>query len=170
MPKKIIIADTGPLIALAILDLIKDLPQIVGEIIIPESVYNECVADLSKPGAQEIKHALGNQQIKLHKISPSKLLVELTSVLDQGEAEAILLYKQINADLLLIDEIKGRKVAEKQQISITGTVAILLKAKEKSVRPLVKPMIDKLLLHNYRLSNSLISHILKISGELSENN
>ncbi len=67
---------------------------------------------------------------------------------------------------MLIDEVNGRKVAEKQNIPITGTVAVLLKAKEKGIRPLVKPMIDKLLQHNYRLSKPLITIILKLCDEL----
>lgn len=166
MTKKIIVADTGPLIALALLDLINEMPAIIGEIVIPQTVYNECISDLTKPGAAIIQKAFNNKQLTIHKVARSKLLDELTSILDQGEAEAIILYKKINADLLLIDEIKGRKAAVKQQVAITGTVAILLKAKEKSIRPLVKPMIDKLLTNNYRLSKSLIKYILKLSHEL----
>jgi uncharacterized protein len=166
LSKKIIISDSGPLIALALVDLIKSAPKIIGEIVVPETVYNECIYDLTKPGAKIIKKALADHQITLHHVPHSILLTELTSILDQGEAEAIMLYKEIGADLLLIDEVKGRKVAEKQNISITGTVAVLLKAKEKGIRPLVKPMIDKLLQHNYRLSKALITTILKRCDEL----
>jgi len=163
---KIIIADSGPLIALALLDLIQDCPKIIGEIVIPPSVYSECISDLTKPGAKIIKNALDNDHITVHQVTQSNMLNELTSILDQGEAQAIMLYKEIGADLLLIDEIKGRKVAEKQSISITGTVAVLLKVKEKGIRPVVKPMIDKLLQHNYRLSKPLITTVLKRCNEL----
>jgi len=166
LAKKIIIADSGPMIALALLDLIQDSHKIIGKIVIPPTVYLECTSDLTKPGAKIIKNALDNDRIMLHKVTQSNMLNELTSILDQGEAEAIMLYKEIGADLLLIDEVKGRKVAEKQNISITGTVAVLLKAKEKGIRSLVKPMIDKLLQHNYRLSKPLITTILKRCNEL----
>ncbi len=167
MTKKIIIADTGPIIALALLDLIKDMPEVIGEIIIPHAVYLECTYDLSKPAAKSIQLAVTNGQMQVKNIAHSNLYKELTELLDPGEAEAITLFHKICADLLLIDEMKGRSIAEKQQIPIIGTIAILLKVKEKGVRPLVKPMIDKLTTHNYRLSKALIKYVLNRSGESS---
>ena len=160
MTKKIIIADTGPIIALALLDLIKDLPEIIGNIVIPHAVYLECTRDLSKPAAKKIQWAKNNGQIQVQNIRHSNFYNELKILLDEGEAEAITLFQETDANLLLIDELKGRKIAEKQNIPIIGTVAILLKAKEKSIRPKIKPMIETLTSHNYRLSKALIDHVL----------
>ena len=165
MAKKIIVSDTGPIIALALLNLIKDMPDIIGEIIIPYTVYQECICDLAKPAAQKIQYEFDRGKLKIQEISTPALLNEYTLLLDKGESEAIALYQEIHADYLLIDEIKGRKAAEKQQITIIGTLAILVKAKEKSIIPLIKPMLEILLSHNYRLSKSLIQYILQRCGE-----
>jgi len=165
LTKKIIIADTGPVIALALLDLIKDMPEIIGDIVIPHAVYLECTKDLSKPAAKKIQLAKNNKQIRVQDINHSSFYRELKMLLDEGEAEAITLFQETNADLLLIDELKGRRLAAKQNIPIIGTIAILLKAKEKSIRPAIKPMIEILTSHNYRLSKALIDYILIKANE-----
>jgi predicted nucleic acid-binding protein len=163
--KKIIVSDTGPVIALALLDLIDNMPEIIGDMIIPQAVYQECVCDLNKPAAQKIQMAVNRGKLKVLEVSKSAFLDDLTTLLDKGESEAIALYNEVDADLLLIDEIIGRKYAEKRQIPIIGTVAVLVKVKQKSIRPLVKPMIEILISHNYRLSNKLIQYVLQRCDE-----
>ena len=72
----------------------------------------------------------------------------LVELLDRGEAEALALAKQPDA-VALIDERRERKVAAKQGIRITGSSAILIKAKLAGVIDEVAPLIDKLAMHGY---------------------
>lgn len=88
----------------------------------------------------------------------------LIDVLDEGEAEALALAKSLNATAL-IDERKGRAIAVKRNINITGSAAILIKAKQEKLIPKVKPLIDQLTEHGYRLSDNLINKVLEIAGE-----
>jgi len=65
--------------------------------------------------------------------------------LDKGEAETIALSIEISADLLLMDEKLGRKIAEEKGIKISGTIGVLLKAKKKGIIQEVKPLIYELI-------------------------
>ena len=88
----------------------------------------------------------------------------LVELLDRGEAEALALAKQLDA-VALIDERRGRKVAAKQGIRITGSSAILIKAKLAGVIDEVAPLIDKLAMHGYRMSDDLKRDVLNKAGE-----
>ena len=91
-------------------------------------------------------------------------LYELLKILDKGEAESLFLAKKLDG-IALIDEKRGRKVGKKNHIKITGTAAILVKAKQAGKIPLVKPLLNKLTKSGYRLSDRLIDEILKLCDE-----
>ena len=66
---------------------------------------------------------------------------------------------------LLIDEKKGRNVAEHHGVTVIGTAAILIKAKNKKIISQVKPLLEKLITHGYRFSPNLIKEVLKRCNE-----
>jgi len=74
------------------------------------------------------------------------------------------LAKQLNA-VALIDERRGQKVAAKQGISVTGTAAILILAKQSGEAALIRPLLDALVQCGYRLSPSLVKEVLRMAGE-----
>jgi len=84
---------------------------------------------------------------------------------DAGEASAIALAAENQPSLLIIDDLKGRKLAQKLNLNITGTLGLLLVAKRESIVPLVKPIFDKIQLTNFRIATSLLESIIKQAGE-----
>ena len=163
---KVIVSDTGPLIAMALLDLFPILPNLFTSVYVPDGVLAEATQDCNKPGAQTILQALEKGLLIQKSVALNSTFRNLTAILDLGEAEALALAKELKA-IALVDERRGRKVAIKYGITITGTAAVLIKAKEAGEIPTVQPLLDKLTQVGYRLSPSLINEVLKITGELS---
>ena len=161
---RIIVADTASLIALAITNIIPLLSQLFEKIIVPESVFNEATTDISKPGAQTIISSNKKQLFQIEQVNIADDFKILTNLLDAGEADAIYLAKKLSATVL-IDEVRGRKVALNYGISVTGSAAILIKTKQLGLIKEVKPLLDKLKNHGYRMSDSLIIEILRIANE-----
>ena len=116
---KVIVADTDPLIALALVELLPVLQKLFSDVYVPVSVLDEATKDSSKPGAKAIKLAVEKGWVVVHPVEMGESFQELIEVLDQGEAEALALAKQLNA-VVLIDERRGRKVAIKHGIAVTG--------------------------------------------------
>ncbi len=161
---KVVVADTGPLIALALVKLLPALPKIFTTVYVPDGVVREATQDGSKPGSGEIRHALDNGWLVQRSVEISDAYLDVMEFLDLGEAEALTLAKQLNA-VALIDERRGRKVAAKQGISVTGTAAVLILAKQSGEVALIKPSLDTLVQAGYRLSPSLVKEVLRMAGE-----
>lgn len=90
--------------------------------------------------------------------------MQAVSGLDDGESEAIILADELKSDVLIMDERKGRKVAQKLGINITGTVGVLLQAYSETMLSSdeIKAYLDRLKNSNIRLSESLIQKALEI--------
>jgi uncharacterized protein len=161
---KVIVADTGPLIALALVDLLPVLRELFDEVYVPEAVLQEATADMSRPGAAVIDGAFKSGLITSRAVCINSPYQELIELLDQGEAEALALADELNA-IALVDERKGRKVAALHGIKVTGTAAILIQAKRNGLLDAVKPRIQTLSDHGYRLSKQLIDQVLQLCGE-----
>ena len=84
---------------------------------------------------------------------------------DSGEASAIALASEFDDVTLLLDDLKARKLALKLKLKTTGVLGVIHKAKQMSIIPKVKPLIDKLLLTNFRISNNIIDEILKLNKQ-----
>ena len=161
---KIIVADTGPLIAFARIDRIDLLAKLFGAIIIPQAVADECLIEKHRPGAIVIQQAISEKVVQIYSNPPPTELADLTDILDIGEAAAIKL-AFINKCPLIIDKKLGRAVATKLQIKIIGSAGILLLAKQKKVIPLIKPVLLKLKNESYYLADHLINEVLVRAGE-----
>ena len=89
----------------------------------------------------------------------------LSGYLDPGEASSIALASEYKEVLLIIDEIKGRKAAKEMGIPVTGSLGVLVAAKEKGYVRAVKPTIEKIQKTNFRVSEVLIERILEKVNE-----
>jgi len=92
----------------------------------------------------------------------------LETQVDWGEASAIALAKEIENSILLLDDLKARKLAGKLNIRFTGTLGVFHKAKQLGIVIKIKPFIDKLLMTNFRISENIVSEFLKINDVLDE--
>ena len=124
----IVIADTTPIISLLKIKRLDILHHLFGEVIIPQAVYKELTSN-----AEHIEEAFAIQNADYLKISeplPTDLvrLFRKSTGLDLGESEALIMSEQNNADILLMDEMKGRKIAKLMNINIMGTIGVLIKS------------------------------------------
>jgi predicted nucleic acid-binding protein len=159
----IIVSDAGPLIALAKIRELNILNRLFEKVKIPPSVFHELRLTSSRPGAIEFKEAI--EITKWIEVSdPAHIPHILLYAIEQGEAEALALAKK-DGLVLLIDERRGRKIANKEKVKITGTGAVLVAAKKKGIIKKVSPALNKLLGCGYRISNRLQKKILALVEE-----
>lgn len=85
--------------------------------------------------------------------------------LDVGEASTIALAMNIDDSILIIDDLKGRKIAEQLNVRYSGTLGLILRAKREGVIKYVKPIIKKIEKTNFRISKNLLLTILDEAGE-----
>lgn len=158
-----VVSNAGPLIALARIGQLELLPILYGEIRIPSAVRYETVEQRPQsPGAALLESAswLRICHVKNH------IAVELLQErLDKGESEAIVLAIELSADLLLMDEARGRRIAEARGLALIGTLGTLLLAKRRGIIEKVKPLVENLNASGFRMSNDLYHSILQLAGE-----
>ncbi len=162
--KKIIVADASPLIVLARINHLFLLESLFKDIYISSDVANECFLDNSRPGAKIIHHAVENKKIKIYTAKVPETVIDLPPLLGVGERTAINLACHLKA-MLLIDDLWGRKIAKKNDITILGTAGLLLLAKNYKVISKIKPLLKKLDDCNFRLSKNLTNKILVLANE-----
>lgn len=126
----IVVSDTTPLISLLKIDRIDLLEKLFGKVLIPEKVFDELSADKRfRVEAEKIRAKAFIEVKKVNNQEATSVLRRATG-LDQGESEAIVLTDEEKADLLLMDEAKGRYVSAQMGIRIMGTIGILMAAYE----------------------------------------
>lgn len=155
-----VVSNSTPLIALSKINMLNIIKEFFGTIIIPDGVFIEVATDkIERAGKEEVAKA---KWIKTKKIT-NNLAAEFLSVnLDVGEAEAITLAKEIEADLLLIDDRDGRKAAKSVGIPVIGTVGLLLRY-YRGKKDDFKLALDELLAKGFRLSKKEYEKILKMA-------
>ena len=152
----IIISDTSPISAFIRIGRLDLLRVLYDTVTIPVEVKRELHA---VPEQAAILDDLA--WIVTAKATNVSLVTELRKVLDPGEAEAIALSLELNADALIIDERQGRKLAENRGILIVGVLGILVQAKQTGKLDLVAPEIHKLQAIGFRMHDRLIYRVLK---------
>lgn len=119
----IVVSNTTPIIGLSILNRIDLLRDLFGEIHIPRTVFDELTADgANRYGGQEVSAGVSAGWVLVENVPTSSVLTALKTDLDEGEADAIALALERQADLVLIDERKGRAKAKVLGLKITGTI------------------------------------------------
>jgi predicted nucleic acid-binding protein len=153
---KIVVSNTSPIRYLVDIGEQQLLPQLFGKILIPRAVFRE-LTERHTPNV--VREFIKSVPIWLEVCDAPPIWNSSLDFLDDGEREAIVLAEQRDADLLLIDEKKGRLIAQDHGLKITGVLGILELADIQCHIDLPRAL-EKLLQTNMNVSASLIEHIL----------
>jgi predicted nucleic acid-binding protein len=159
----ILVLDSSALITLARIGRLDLLRQIAGCVHIPEAVYEEVVqAGQGRHGSGEVAQA---QWISRHQVQDEGAVVRLRARLGKGEAEAIVLARELQADVLILDDATARRVAEAEGRTVVGLLGLLLHAKLHGLVGAVRPIVDDMVAAGFFLDDSLYRSILDQAGE-----
>jgi predicted nucleic acid-binding protein len=148
--REIVITDSGCLISLERVDRLDILPALFSQVLLPPAVQAEFGVTLPW----------------LRVVPPQDrgMVAALKMLVDEGEAEAIALAYELQYRLI-IDDLQGRKVARDLGLQMTGTIGILVMAKQQGIIPALKPVIEALEGVSFYLSNALKAEALRLVGE-----
>lgn len=156
---KIVVADTGAIISLIHIGQIELIEKLFGNFFIAGAVWIE-LNNYDNPNFD--KSDLTVLKTKVKEINSKN---HLSMMMDYGESESVILYEEIKADYLLIDDNKARKIAESFDINCIGTLGLLLKAKQKGLIDELKPIFKELITFGRYYSRNLLNDILTKNGE-----
>ncbi len=121
-----VVSDASPLINLAAIRQLDLLRRLYRRITVPTAVWDEVVGQgAGKPGAREVEEA---QWIRPKAVRNRGSVELLLGELNLGEAEAIVLAQEVGADLLLLDEVRARRAAQRLEVAFIGLVGVLIEA------------------------------------------
>jgi len=148
----VVISDTSSLILFQKIERFDILQKVYGEL-------------LTTP---EIAKEYGDQLpdwIQIRPVKDKKYQEFLETQIDKGEASAIALSKEFDNSILILDDLKARKLARRLNLKVTGTLGIIHKAKQLAIIEKVKPILDKILETDFRISDNIIDEILTLNNE-----
>ncbi len=161
-PSPLVICNATPIISLALIGHLSLLGKLYDQVLIPPAVVAEVNAGGPKRiGVSEFQEARWLIQRPLTDPRRADLLVDL----DRGEAEVIALAQELNADLVIIDERLGRRHAQRLGMSITGTLGVLLRAKQRGFIPEITPLVTDLRNGGIHLGENIVVRAVQLAGE-----
>jgi uncharacterized protein len=157
-----VIADTSPIQYLHQTNLLDLLPTLYGRILIPPAVVEE----LSQGRKQGV--VLPDPEliswIEIHQVSTSQL-ISMVPNLGLGEREVISLAISLSDSLVILDDALARNYARQMNVTMTGTLGVLLKAKQSGFISQIFPIIEQLDTLRFRLAPATRTAILKLADE-----
>ena len=160
------VSNTSPISNLAFIGRLDLLKLQFQQLWIPPAVAQELKAHPSQLALNAIDTAICDQWIRIAAPEPSALHRMLLLQVHSGEAEAIALAIDLSAKTIIIDEQEGRELASQAGLFVTGTLGVLLTAKQSGHISAVKPEIQALRSKSrFFLSASLEAAVLATAGE-----
>jgi predicted nucleic acid-binding protein len=154
----LIVADTGPLISLAVIDQIDLLDALFHRVTIPVAVWQELESNIEEASIPQARRFQNN-------VMPVTHYEKISTELGSGETEAILLYEEIHADRLLVEDRAARLFAEARGIRCTGTLGVLIEAKNVNLIADLRPLFYQLRVKKRYFALPLMNRILFDHGE-----
>jgi predicted nucleic acid-binding protein len=162
-PLEPVVSNAGPLITLATLGRLDLLKALFGQVVIPPAVYEEVVVRGSgEPGSREVEEAAW---IRTRQVTDRLAVQLLRETLDAGESEALVLAQELDARYVLLDDGQARRKARLIGLEKTGTLGILLMAREAGLILAVGPILDELRRTDFRMSDRVYQAVLAQAGE-----
>jgi|SRR6185369_3325367 len=163
MPERLVISNTSPLLYLHQVGHLELLPRLYGQVQIPSAVREELRA-----GAELGIAVPDISKLEWLQIQPVRDTTLLPVVIDlgAGEAEAIALALAHPGSLLILDDILGRRIARLSHLTYTGTLGVLVKAKQQGLLSSVSPVVEALRSTTMYLTQTLIEMVLREAGEI----
>lgn len=162
MPSRVIVNST-PLIVLANVNKLELLQQLYGRIIVPQAVYDEVTA---KPHSLSSLTVAQSHWIVVEQISNQAEKKMYQAKLHAGEVEVMILAQENpQADLVILDDNAAKKTAKYLGLKVTGTLGILVKAKEQNFLEEIRPVLDEIIANGFYISKTLYHLVLQQAGE-----
>lgn len=159
-----VVSNTSPILNLALVGRLDLLHELFGPVLVPAAVAQELSAlELRLP---VLAGVLRPAWIRVESTVGAASVVALESELHAGEAEAIALAMETSADLLLLDERMGRRVAAGLGLAVGGLLGVLLTAKRRGLLPAVRPVLDEVIAQaGFWVDATLYARVLREAGE-----
>ena len=169
MNRRIVIADAGPLIALARIDSLALLRGLFGVVCITTTVRDEILPAASTfPDTDLLTRTLAEGWVEIVD-TPQDDWKPLNPGVDPGEADSIhnaCIWRDAgDAVLLVMDGRAGRSEARSRGIALIGTAAVIGLAKTEGLIPAARPLLERLVLSGYFIGNAVIVAVLAEVGE-----
>lgn len=160
----IVVSNTSPIFYLSTIGRLDLLHQLYGEIMIPAAVYDEIThVGNTDTNARSVPTL---SWVKTQPAIDQAFVNTLRATLDPGEAEAIALAAELEADRLLMDERLGRAAAMQAGLQVTGVLGILIAAKRTNLIREVKPLVDNLIEQvGFWIDARLYAEVLQVVDE-----
>lgn len=157
------VINAGPLVALSLLDQLDLLPALFAECWVPQTVFNEvAVAGIGKPGAKSLQSADWLARVRPSPVPDPLLVMEL----DAGEAEVISLARQLAPCVAVIDERRGRRIAQQVYgLPVKGTAGILVEAHRRGLISGIRARLLELRAAGYFVADAVIDAACLAAGE-----
>jgi predicted nucleic acid-binding protein len=155
----IVVADTGPLHYLILLEQVELLQRFYGQVLVPEPVANELSAARA-PAVVREWITKPPTWIDVRPVAQADVAT-ITDVLDFGERAAIALAETAQADLLLIDEAAGRAEAKRRHLRVTGTLGVLRAGAEQGLVNNVPDLLERLKTTSFYLDEALLNVVFE---------
>lgn len=162
----IVIADTSPLNYLIWIGEIEVLPQLYTSILVPPSVFIELKrSHAPEPVRHWIKQPPGWLELRAPLHAPDTGLQ--AARLGPGERDAILLAQELEADELILDDLRGRKEAERRQLNVIGTLGVLRSAAQRRLLDL-NDALARLRETSFHISQEILDRLIEEQRTLTE--
>lgn len=166
---ELVVSDTSPLLNLALVERLDLLDAQFETLHVPELVWEELAGgDEADPEyLPQLRRLRDGSTVTLVSVARSELFVEVGRELDAGETAAITYAIQTDADLVLLDERDGRRVARRHDLSVTGVVGILLRGVRDGTVDL-RSELDALRDAGFWIDDDLYDEVIQRGREIRE--
>jgi predicted nucleic acid-binding protein len=161
VPDKPVIVNNTPLVAFWAIGRLDILRSLFDEILIPAAVRDEFLATEKESRRRTLREESWIRVVEVQNPRRTQSFVGL----DTGETEVLVLAEEQGASLVLIDERKARRFAERMGLPLSGTLGVLLLAKEEKIISAIAPILQKIQEAGLYFHSELIERVLQLAGE-----